>query len=124
MDAFDPAFTAGIQGWVDAAGEGWFVPRMEPEPGSVDAREAQGRHTAMPWRPYLEPVPVPDTSVPGTFVLCTEKSDSPSDTAILAAAQRARQDGWAYAELASGHVPMWTAPDLDKNGWGAFEKLL
>ena len=22
------------------------------------------------------------------------------------------------------HKPLWTAPDLDKNGWGAMEKLL
>ena len=110
VDAFDSAFTAGIQAWVDAAGQGWFVPRIEPEAGSIDDREARGRHTAMPWLPYLEPVALPPVTLPRTFVLCTEKSGSPEDTAILAAARRAREAGWAVQDLASGHVLMWTAP--------------
>ncbi|WP_309571295.1 alpha/beta hydrolase [Deinococcus sp.] len=113
VDAFESGFTAGTQAWVDAAGEGWFVPRMEPDQGSIDAAEGRGRHAAMPWTPYLEPVTVQDklpARLPCTFVLCTEKTSSPADTAILASAQRAREDGWDTVELGSGHVPMWTIP--------------
>ncbi|PNY82361.1 alpha/beta fold hydrolase [Deinococcus koreensis] len=112
-DTFDSAYTAGIQQWVDAAGEGWFVPRLEPAEDSVDAREARGRHTAFPWRPYLEPVKLGGLSSPTvarTYILCTDREDSPVDTAILASAQRARADGWNVLEFPSGHVPMWTAP--------------
>ena len=113
VDAFEPEFTAGTQAWVDAAGEGWFVPRMEPDPHTIDAIEGRTRHTAMPWKPYLEPVTVRDnlaSVLPCTFVLCTEKSSSPADRAILASAQRARENGWSVVELRSGHVPMWTVP--------------
>ncbi len=114
VDAFEPEFTAGTQAWVDAAGEGWFVPRLDPDPHSIDARQGRERHTAMPWTPYLEPVTVRDdlaSRLPCTFVLCTEKSSSPTDRAILASAQRAREDGWDVVELESSHVPMWTVPD-------------
>lgn len=110
VDAFEDAFTAGIQQWVDAAGEGWFVPPMDPPPDSIDAHEARGRHSAMPWRPFLEPVVLEGSGpgVPGTYVLCTEKEDTPVDRALVASAARARAQDWEYAEFPSGHVPMWT----------------
>ncbi len=98
VDAFEPEFTAGTQAWVEAAGQGWFVPQLQPDQASIDAAEGRGRHTAMPWKPYLEPLNVHAdlaAQLPCTFILCTEKSNSPADTAILASAQRARQDGWA-----------------------------
>lgn len=61
----------------------------------------------MPWRPYLEAVRLSGAAaVPRTFVLCTEKTDSPADAAILASARQARQDGWAVVELPADHVPM------------------
>ncbi|GGL88426.1 esterase [Deinococcus aerolatus] len=113
VDAFEPAFASTIQAWVDAAGQGWFVPQLQPDQDSIDATEGRGRHTAMPWNPYLEPVAVRaklTTVLPCTFILCTEKPASPTDTAILASAQRAREDSWTLIELRSGHVPMWTAP--------------
>lgn len=113
VDAFEPVLAAATQAWVDAAGQGWFVPQLQPDHDSIDATEGRGRHTAMPWKPYLEPVTVRaklTTTLACTFILCTEKSTLPTDTAILASAQRAREDSWTLIEFRSGHVPMWTAP--------------
>jgi pimeloyl-ACP methyl ester carboxylesterase len=81
--------------------------------GVLDPRQAAwiNRHLApMPVRAYESTVtlsrPVERNGIPKTFILCTQ----PPLQAIAAPAARARELGWAFFEIATGHDAMASAP--------------
>lgn len=86
----DPA-AFGLQG-EDAA---WLQRRQTPQPGGV----------------YEDPLHFDEArlaSLPRTFIDCTD----PALPTIAAARERVRREpGWQVLEIATGHVPMVSAPD-------------
>ena len=89
-------------------GDGWRLPPPPPQ---------CPKYCAHPLRALTQPVKVgnPDAAdIPRTFIHCTAKSDDDPFNkvwaAIADAAARAREAGWRYREMATGHEPMVTMP--------------
>ena len=69
---------------------------------------------AHPIKTLLQPLARRDqraAEIPRTFICCTEKDmTSPGLRAVTLSARRAREAGWRYRELPTGHTCVWTMP--------------
>jgi pimeloyl-ACP methyl ester carboxylesterase len=89
-------------------GNGWRVPPPFP---------SNSRYRDHPLRPLTQPADIRDpraAEIPRTFIRCTDRrQDHPLARiwpSIDKAAERARERGWDYRQLHTGHEPMVTAP--------------
>ena len=85
-------------------GDGWRVPFGNPD---------ADRRTDVLLAAVRQPVAIqhPDAAqLPRTYILCTEKPDTPLFSPFKDAAREARAAGWGYYELPTGHTPMETMP--------------
>ncbi|KAF0233911.1 MAG: hypothetical protein FD177_1323 [Desulfovibrionaceae bacterium] len=94
--------------------DGWLV-RPWPLPvfgvaGSVLAEDFAARLTSTPLAAFTDQYdfPHPDAGLPRAFIRCTRNQNP----LIVAQAAKAREYGFDYLEIDSGHAPMITAPDL------------
>jgi pimeloyl-ACP methyl ester carboxylesterase len=86
-------------------GDGWRIPL--PFPGATD------RNTDVVLKTATQPLRVENPAaarLARTYILCTEKPDSPLFRHFTAAAARAQAEGWRYRELPTGHTAVWTMP--------------
>jgi pimeloyl-ACP methyl ester carboxylesterase len=104
-DFYPPAVRDGLEAAARTHGDGWRVP-LGPEAGP--------RATPHLLKPLTQPVTVRDpaaAALPRTYIACTAPSSDPLHQPIAATAARLRATaGWRYRELATGHGPMWSAP--------------
>ena len=103
VDLFDDpkAMRATLEGML-AEGK-WGFPHPPPAPNRVDH----------PIRTFLQPLAIRDpkaAEIPRTFIYCTKDKGGSVMSSIVRSAQRARQAGWRYHELATGHCCLWTMP--------------
>lgn len=99
----------------DAFSGGLSLPPPSPEAfGVTDPEQAAWltrRLTPHPMRTYRSTLDLPPDIVnglPATYAICTD----PIYGATASSRERARELGWAMAEIATGHDAMVTAPDL------------
>ena len=103
---YDSAVVAAVLEQVEAEGDGWRVPPFEPDPDP--------RLTPHPLQTMTQALEVADpaaAALPRTYVACTQREGGISDGALERSAERAREAGWDYVELATTHYPMWMVPD-------------
>jgi pimeloyl-ACP methyl ester carboxylesterase len=110
-DVIGATMTAQLKASADAAGEGWRVPPaayvVERLPESQRGWVAP-RLTPHPWRPFTEPVRLGvEARLPRAFLQTSLQS--PLYLRLMA---EARAAGWQCRELAGGHYPMFTEPEL------------
>jgi len=117
FDLWDSAVRDEMLERARAAGEGWRVPHNPPD---------ADRRTDQPLKTFTQPLALGDegrTAFPRTVIFCSDKPGRPIFAPIAAAAERARDAGWGYHELPTGHMAMWTMPQklagiLDTLGGG------
>jgi pimeloyl-ACP methyl ester carboxylesterase len=104
-DYFPAAVLAGLDEAARTHGGGWRLPL---------AAGAGPRVTPHLMRPLAQPLAVRNpaaAALPRTYVACTVHRPDPLLLPIAATAGRVRAaPGWAYRELATGHMPMQSAP--------------
>jgi pimeloyl-ACP methyl ester carboxylesterase len=106
-----PASTvAAINEMVATAGKGWFIPASPVRSDGVPCPLA----TPQPVKTFETRLTVRNpqaAALPHTYIYCTETSDTWVNKSLLAAsAARAREVGWAYYELPTGHAVYDTMP--------------
>lgn len=90
----------------EAHGDGWKIPFTFE--GPFDPRQ-----TPHPLRTFLQELKVTNPIaklIPCTFIACTERGNDPTFEPIEAGAQLAKQKGWHYYEIETGHNPNETEP--------------
>jgi pimeloyl-ACP methyl ester carboxylesterase len=106
-----PDFAEYFQHLAETSGDGWLIPALTPQDfGITDPEDVD-------WMiPRLCPVPLSTFTdsvrlsigaaerLPRSYIFCTEFG-------FGAEAERAKQEGWDYHELQTGHDPMVTAPE-------------
>jgi pimeloyl-ACP methyl ester carboxylesterase len=99
-DLIKPETLARFEKQARFEGGGWAIP---------PPRDAGPRATPLPLRAVTERLTLrtAETDVPRTYIRCVLEPDGAFDDA----AARARQEGWGYHELQSGHNPMQDVPD-------------
>jgi pimeloyl-ACP methyl ester carboxylesterase len=118
LDRYPPAAQAALRERVRTQGAGWYQPVPEsPRWGITDAADwawVRSKLVPQPFRATTEPITLTGAGagLPGTYVLCTGDKPPGSPAAALAAPDvaRAREQGYRYRELATGHDAMVTAP--------------
>ncbi len=103
-----PADIAALLGaYIRDCGNGWRYPPPEPR---GDARFADH-----PARTMFQPLALNNPlarRIPRAYIYCTDKRDAgPQHQGIIRSAARARDAGWSFHEIATGHHPMQTAPE-------------
>ncbi len=115
FDLVPPEQRAGFEQLAREKGDGWRVPlpfsmQQFGITAEVDLRWCTHRITPTPLKAFSEAVTVREpaaAALPRTFVYCNK----PAMGAFDQFAQAARKDRrWQYHELATGHLPMVTAP--------------
>jgi pimeloyl-ACP methyl ester carboxylesterase len=106
-----PASTvAAINEIVATAGKGWFIPASPVRSDGVPSPLA----TPQPIKTFETRLTVRNpqaAALPHTYIYCTETSDTWVNKSLVAAsATRAREAGWAYYELPTGHAVYDTMP--------------
>jgi pimeloyl-ACP methyl ester carboxylesterase len=115
LDRMSPALREATEAQVAREGDGWRIPiTQEDKPFGVtrdeDARWVKSKITPQPFKTYTEPLRLSDPSlggIPRGFIHCTQK---PAGDRVAPFAQRARDAGLWFRELATGHDAMVTAP--------------
>jgi pimeloyl-ACP methyl ester carboxylesterase len=95
-----------IIGLANQFGDGWRVPFPSEE--SYDPR-----HIAHPLQTMLQKLEVKNpkaSSLPRTYIACTERGENPVYAPIVLCAKQAKSYDWRYYELATGHNPNETMP--------------
>ena len=67
-----------------------------------------------PVRTVLQPLAVRSpvaAAIPRTFIYCAQTPDEAIQEIMGRTAQRAREAGWRYRELPTGHCALWTMPE-------------
>jgi pimeloyl-ACP methyl ester carboxylesterase len=99
-----PSTVAAINGMVATVGEGWFIPASPVRSDGVPAPLA----TPQPIKTFETRLTMYNpqaAALPHTYIYCTETPDTWVNKPLLAAsAARAREAGWAYYELPTGHA--------------------
>lgn len=117
FDLHPPPMRDGMRARSDAEGQGWRLPPPTVGPvlfGITDPADldwVRGKLGPQPRRPHEQPLRLAHAAgapLPRTFVYCTDKT--PGDP-FAAMAQRAREEGWGYTELPTGHDAMVTMPE-------------
>ncbi len=110
-----PQIRAHIEQLAREKGDGWRAPLPFPLADlgltvEVDLRWCTHRFTPMPLKPFTDPIATGDpaaAALPRTFVYCSK----PAMGLFEAPAQEARANPrWQCHDLATGHLPMVTAP--------------
>jgi len=108
-----PEATSRFQEKAWSEGEGWRLPPMPPERYGIvaadDIRWVGERLTSHPLKTWLQPVRLSSAvaaRLPRAFLYCRQPPMGP----FGAFAEGARQQGWCYRELETGHDAMITAP--------------
>lgn len=101
----------------DAEGGGWLLlpppataPALFGITDPADLAWVRGKLGPQPRTPHEQPLQLSGAggaAIPRTFIYCADKA--PGDP-FAAMVERARQSGWGYAELATGHDAMVTRP--------------
>ena len=102
--AIGPAAVEGAIAQMRAAGDGWRAP--------VD-NLSEPRLTPHPIKAYVDPLPAgnPDADrIPRTYIYCTQTEPGLAAAMTGHGAKVARDAGWAYHELPTGHNPERTMP--------------
>jgi pimeloyl-ACP methyl ester carboxylesterase len=116
FDLLAPERRAHFQAQARDGGDGWRVP--PPSPAALDvtdeaqARWVAARLTPQPLRTFEQPIALaeasPATSLPHTYVHCTDSPVAASFAPFAASAREA--PGWRHHELATAHDAMVTQP--------------
>ena len=126
LDLLGSKFAEALVAQIESEGEGWYLPRITPPPegqplpadyaglSEEQVKSIYDRVTLHPAGPVKSTIILKNPTsrdLPGTYILCTDK---PADwlvwPAINKSVERARERGWLYRELATGHCPQWTRP--------------
>jgi pimeloyl-ACP methyl ester carboxylesterase len=110
LDFYPPDEQAARRTRVDAEGEGWQLPPVDPTAfgitAAADAAWVRARLVPQPFGTLTQPFRLANPTGfagPKTFIACAVWRD--------AMIERVRgEDGWRYRELATGHDAMITAP--------------
>jgi pimeloyl-ACP methyl ester carboxylesterase len=112
-DLIEPAASAAIADSARTQGDGWHVPPFPVERFGIfaedDVRFVGPRLVGHPLQTFLTPVEVTHpgfASLPRTYVYC----DKPAMGFFEASAAKAKDRGWRYHVLGTGHDAMVTAP--------------
>jgi pimeloyl-ACP methyl ester carboxylesterase len=106
LDIIGPFWSARFEERARTLGDGWRLPPFSEMTSGVNAKT-----TAYPFQCFKQPLSLKNPaacSIPRTFISCTESGWSAEH--ILPLARRAREEGWNYYELATGHLAMITHP--------------
>lgn len=109
MDLLGPEVATPLLRAAELEGDGWRIPHPFPDPTwkSVPCH---------PLKTVTQPVRVGNpaaAAIPRAYIHCTDKPPNwffGLTPRIAAAATRAREAGWFYAELPTGHRPFSTLP--------------
>ena len=99
----DPEGEAFVMGLAEERGDGWRIPPYWPE---------VGKDVAHPLETFRQPIVLgnPDAEgIPATYVLTYE--GEPEADGFYKYAVRAKERGWGYEELVTGHNPQRTMPN-------------
>jgi hypothetical protein len=99
----DPEGEAFVVGLAEERGDGWRIPPYWPE---------VGKDVAHPLETFRQPIVLgnPDAEeIPATYVLTYE--GEPEADGFYKYAVRAKERGWGYKELVTGHNPQRTLPN-------------
>jgi len=99
----DPEGEAFVVGLAEERGDGWRIPPYWPE---------VGKDVAHPLETFRQPIVLgnPDAEgIPATYVLTYE--GEPEADGFYKYAVRAKERGWEYEELVTGHNPQRTMPN-------------
>ena len=99
----DPEGEAFVVGLAEERGDGWRIPPYWPE---------VGKDVAHPLETFRQPIVLgnPDAEgIPATYVLTYE--GEPEADGFYKYAVRAKERGWGYEELVTGHNPQRTMPN-------------
>jgi pimeloyl-ACP methyl ester carboxylesterase len=108
LDLLDPRVGESFEQAARAAGDGWRVPYSGSD--KDDGRPRTDLLLNALKQPFSLTSPAA-ARLPRTYILCTEKGDSPIWSHVTRAAARAKRgDGWRYRELPTGHTAVWTMP--------------
>ena len=124
-EIFAPELARALSDQMRDSGDGWFLPPPpippsdQPTPTDYSGLSREeiesifARLTIHPGRGLFAPMSLRSASlaeIPGTYILCTDKSPEwPVWSAVRTSASRARQLGYEYREMHTGHCPQWTA---------------
>jgi pimeloyl-ACP methyl ester carboxylesterase len=109
LDIIGPFWKTRFEKMTKTQGDGWRLPSLAER--SIGATGITVKTTAHPFQSLAQPLALKNpaaSSVPHTFIYCTESGWSSEHIAPLAA--RARAEGWDYYELATAHMAMLTMP--------------
>lgn len=114
IDFIGPDFGATFLEMVKTDGDGWRLPPLPLEVVGIteeaDRLWITPKLTDQPFKAFSEPVRLKGEAVasriPCTFIYCNNPAIGPYDQF----AEQARREGWRYREIATGHLPMVTAP--------------
>jgi len=110
FDLLPPGIPEQMQQLANAQGDGWRVPTgpMPPDTSSDDVAWAQPLRMAQPIATLRQPLAFDEQHLPPrAYVYCTR---IPPGDPFGPSAERARMEGWPYAELDASHNPHITAP--------------
>ena len=114
IDVIGPDFAATFHEMVQGEGEGWRLPPLPLEllgiSEEADKLWMTPKLTDQPFKAFSQSVRLRDEAaasrISRTFIYCNNPAIGPYDRF----AEQARQEGWRYREIATGHIPMVTAP--------------
>lgn len=104
-DLLPEEVVAALKGVARDVGDGWRIPHNPPD---------ADRRTDFPMAAGLQPVAIgnPDAALlPRAYVACLESHGIPLYSPFVDAARRAKEEGWEYFELPTGHLAMETMPN-------------
>jgi pimeloyl-ACP methyl ester carboxylesterase len=118
FDFMPPQVRAAMEAQVQTAGEGWrlpprpldglgrIAPYAQPE---ADILQRLASRMPQPARTFSQPATLQGSAavLPHGYIYATDKA--PNDPMALFA-RRAREAGWRYAEIPTGHFPVLTMP--------------
>jgi pimeloyl-ACP methyl ester carboxylesterase len=107
LDLLGPEIAAEFEERARAMGEGWRVPPRPAVP--PDDRPRTDLLLPACREPLILQNPAAER-LGRTYILCTENPPIPLFAHFLQAAEHARQEGWRYRELPTGHAAVWTMP--------------
>lgn len=115
LDLEPPGSAQAFAEMARTRGDGWRLPPTESLlerwglRAEADRRWVWSNLTDFPLRCFQEPVSLPkevSRTLPRTYIACVD----PANPGMALSADRAREEGWRFRSLASGHDAMVTAP--------------
>ena len=107
LDLLDPSVRVEWETRTREVGEGWRVPHAGTTPPDGRPR------TDLLLNACKQPLSLTNPAAAGvsrTSIWCTGNPDIPLFAHFPEAAARAKQNGWRYRELPTGHTALWTMP--------------